>query len=376
LPGYPTSGGSTEVGVVKLAPAAQPIVVSGKVSDAVTGLAIAKAEVTLLGTPFHGTTDAMGAYRIDGVPQGPATVRYSAPGYVSETVVFSLSPYDTVAQDRALSSGQTSALALDVATDLPAYPAYSPVVFGATVDNTGTESGTGAVSIAIFDANDRYLDSFKATRIDAGGVSQASFDFAPGATAIALRWNSVAHAPGRYSAIVRIHSANADNGPSAAIELAQKRVSFDILPSAAIASVAITPLPAYSNVGASEQLGYRIDVVNRANVPVAANLRFEFKGPDLGLIDSGGVALTLTPAESSKSFVLPGASHTFQRSGLYRASLQALDGVAPAVLTGGQVSVAPGTRIEPIENVTPASVAPDGPKTISIDLRLQGIELK
>jgi iron complex outermembrane receptor protein len=59
--------------------------VVGKVTDAASGGPVASVLVTIVGTPFTGTTGADGDYRIDGVPTGTYVISARRLGYRSKT---------------------------------------------------------------------------------------------------------------------------------------------------------------------------------------------------------------------------------------------------------------------------------------------------
>ncbi len=376
LPVQVFPGNSLDLGTITLAQKTLPVTVRGSVKDAVSGQAIGGASVAILGTPFSVVTDAAGQYRIEGVPQGQGIVRYSAVGYLSETVEVTFSPYNQTPHDRTLSAGQATGLTLSVASAQPAHVAYEQLKGSITIGNDGTQSVSASVSVAIVNAQGRYVDSFNITQVAPDGNPQIALQFAPGANTLGFQWNSAAHPPGTYTAIVRVHQRSDAASDASLIELAQQRMPFEIVPTEAIGSVSVTPLPAYSNMGADEQLGYRVDVVNRSNVAVTSKLRYTLMTPANAPAHSGEITLQLQPAESTKSIVLPAVPYTFASSGQYPVVIEVIGGVAPAQLDGGRVTVAPGTRIEVRETVTPHQVAPDGTKKIHIDLRLQGIETK
>lgn len=365
----------TDLQATKLVKTTDPVVVRGKVTDLTTNQGIARASVTILESSLSTITDEAGNYTIEGVAQGVTTIRYSAVGYTSETVILALSPYGEMQHDHALRSGQTSSLALELTTDQQIYSAYMPVLIKVQVNNAGTEAGAGTVSVIILDEKGAFLDSFIGTRLDSNGVKQNVFAFAPGATDIDLSWNTMAYAPGRYSVIVRIHQAGSDVN-TGMVELAQKQASFMVDATSVIESVRLTPLPAYANLGAVEQLAYRVDAVNRSNVPVTSRLSYQLRTPGMAVIDSGTFTLEMAPAEPSKSFLLTGLQYKFLASGPHSAVLVSVDGAIPGSLDGLAISVAPGTRIDPTETLIPTSIVPDGTKRIHIELRLQGVEQK
>lgn len=372
----PTDGrNAADMGGIELASSSAPLTVTGRVTDQANGQGIARALITVLGAELSAVADADGRYRLDGVLPGAVTTRFSAPGYTGETVILDVSPYNLQPLDHALRAGRDSSLALEVTLDRPSYPAYTPLALAARVTNSGDAATTGTLSLTVLDAHGNYVDGVAATRADGSGQQQSRLSFAPGENSIALAWNTAALPPGSYTAAVRIHQVDgsADGGP---VALAQKELGFAIEPTSAIASVRVTPLPGYSHLGARETLGYRVDVVNRSNVPVSSRLAYQLAGPDAALVDSGEFVLELAPAEATRSIMLAGRSYQFAASGSYVARLLPLSGLAPAALAGGAISVAPATRVTPTQTVSPATVVPVGDPRIHVELRLIGVQQK
>jgi hypothetical protein len=360
---------------IELAHGTSPVTISGRVTDQTSGRGIDRAVVTVLGAELAAVADTDGRYRLEGVAPGTATIRFSATGYIGETVILDISPYNEQPLDHTLQAGQDSSLALDIETDQAIYPAYAPVAVAARVTNSGTSATSGTASLSILDAQGNYIDGTSAMGLDSNGTQQSLLQFPPGETRVTLAWDTAALPPGRYTAMVRIHRVDSGTD-SGSIAMAQRQTGFDIEPTSAIASVRLTPMPGYSYLGASEKLGYRVDVVNRSNVPVSSRLGYHLTAPDQAPVDSGEFTLELAPAEATRSFMIAGASVQFQASGSHAAGLRPVSGVAPVALAAGAVNVAPATRVTPSQSVTPATVAPDGDRRIHVELRLMGVQQK
>jgi protocatechuate 3,4-dioxygenase beta subunit len=382
-PGYLTytrplatdGSGSADLQVLKLAKSTAPMTLAGRITDLAKGNGIPNATVAVLDTSLVAKTGADGSYRLEGVIPGSVSLRIGAVGYTSETMIVDVSPYNVQSIDRGLQAGQDSSLALEFGTDRASYSAYAAVAMTARVTNNGATTATATVSLAIFDAEDNYVASFAASQPGQDGEPATRFSFAPGENLVALEWNTGAFAPGRYRAVVRIHQDTdpSDGGP---VVLAQRQAVFDIEATAAIGSVRLTPVPAYSHVGADETLAYRLDVVNRSNVPVSTTLNYQLLSPQRTPVDAGMVSLELQPAESSRSQSIQGPAYRFETSGSYPLTLSAAEGAAPAAISGGAIEVAPATRVTPTQNVLPATVVPDGDQRIHVELRLIGVQQK
>ena len=60
--------------------------IRGQVVDSDFGQPIAKASVTIMGSPFGAITDDQGNFTISGVPPGVYTIQTRAPSYIPKTV--------------------------------------------------------------------------------------------------------------------------------------------------------------------------------------------------------------------------------------------------------------------------------------------------
>jgi hypothetical protein len=354
-------GGSlVDIGDVKLAGGDSTVAIFGQVKDVESQKPIGQATVSIVGTHLTATTDATGKYRLEDVPQGSKTVRFSAQGYTSETMTFSVSPYNELPLNGSLRSGTGGEIRLSVATDQPNYTAYAPVAILVNVNNLGGEAISGGVTAIVEDEHGNYVASITASRPDANGAETKLLNFAVGETPVALTWNTLDIAPGSYKINVRL-SQPAPGPDRSAIELAQQHSVITVDSTQAIESVALTPLPAFSRLGATEQVGFKVDVVNRSNVAVSSKLTYQLRTPTGAVALQGEVDLKLVPAESS---------------GHYLSQLAVEQGEVPAQLSAAAVEIAPGTRIDPVLKATPGTVVPDGDKRIRFEIRLQGVEQK
>jgi hypothetical protein len=350
----------------------------GKVTDAGTGLPIAKASVDVLGTSFSGTTDSTGAYRIDGLAAGSATLRFGAVGYSGDTVIFDFPASGEYRLDRALQPGQGSSLALAVlTTDKPSYGAYSPVSIQIQAQNSGTQTVSGRLTITILDPQGKVVENLQATVVDANGMAQSQLDFAPGTTNLTVPWDTGFNAPASYTVVARVFQAGQNQpGGSPIVELAEKQAGLAIDPVQAIDSVTLTPLPRFTSLGANELVGFRVDIVNRSNTDTSIDVAFQLNTPSGTTVYTGATTVALQPGEGSKSVLLPGLQYKFVESGSHPVSVQTSNGPTPLTVSGAAISVAPGIRIDPSQTISPQIVTPDGDKRIRIEIRLQGDEQK
>ena len=219
------------------------------------------------------------------------------------------------------------------------------------------------------------MEGLSASWTDPNGVAQRQFTFPNGVTDIAVPWNTKANTPGIYTFIAKIYqSTGALSG--GAVEIAARQAGLTIDAMQAIESVKLSPLPAFSNLGATAPIKFSLDVVNRSNIPTSMDVMYQLKTPSGAVVSSGMIALPLLPPEGSKTIILDGPQYTFTESGSYPSAIQISNGPNPTTAFGNAIIVASGIRIDPSQQITPFVVTPDGDKRIRINIRLQGVEQK
>lgn len=371
------AGVTADVGAVSLTPVTTSNTITGKVVDVATGASIANAEVSITGTTTSTKTDTNGAYTISGIAQSNFILQASADGYDSLIQYISLNTYGAYSVNFSLAASHASDLKITaLSTDKQNYSSYAPVSISADVLNSGNVLISGTVSVSIENGQGEVVDYLQASTLDANGVAQNHFDFEPGNTAsINIPWDTKALPPGAYAIVVKVLKGDAGVGGGTIVS-AEKATSLVIDPTQAIASLVLTPLPRFTNVGASEQISLMAALANRSNVATTLDIAYEWRSPSGALLKSGTGTITLLPAETSKTVSINTFPFMFTESGDHPVSSSIGSGPTPTTSTGGIISAAPGIRIEPSQNITPMTVVPDGDKRIHLDIRLKGVEVK
>jgi hypothetical protein len=371
------AGSTADFGTVALAPKSATTTITGKVTDLSTGLPIGGADVFIVGTTSTVKTDSSGAYTLSEISLSDFILRASIEGYDSLIFHISLNSYGMYEVNFDLTASQTGVLKIvSLSTDKQHYAAYAPVSTAINVQNLGSTLVSGMVSITIENVQGEVVDYLLSTTVDANGVEQSRYDFQPGNTTLVnIPWDTKDLPPGTYAVIAKVMTGDVGVG-GGTIVVEEGATSFQIDPTQAIASLVLTPLPKFANLGATEQVNLLATVANRSNVAVELGLAYEWRSPSGVFLKNGTSTISLLPAESSKSVLLEVFPFTFAESGDYLAQIQTTNGPTPISITGGVVTTAPGIRIEPSQSVAPATVVPDGDKRIRIDIRLKGVEVK
>lgn len=362
-----SAGTTVDAGTVALAPAMTSTSVKGKVVNA-SNVALAGASVQIVGTPNGTVTAADGSYSVSNIAGTSFSVRVGATGYNSQTVNLQVSAPSDLVQNFTLSKQTANAISVgDITTSQSNYGAYKPVLFNITVRNEGTQLRMGTFKAVILDAQAKVVDNIEAVTVNNEGGIVRLLDFPVGETSLVIPWSTNANAPGTYTVVGTV---------SDGLEAIDRQTSIVIDPTQALGNVTVAPKPRYANIGETRPIQFGMDVLNRSNVPVSADVAFQLQAPGGTVIYSGTSKIDLLPSDTSKSLVLDGVSFKFTESGPHPILVQISNGPIPASVMGGAIVVAPGIRIDMNQQVTPAIVTPDGDKRIRVNTQIKGVEGK
>jgi hypothetical protein len=363
--------GETVIDVHLQKPTSSTTVV-GKIRDSSTGNPIVGADVAIVGTDLSAKTDSTGSYTISGIPQESFYLKASSVGYDSKIINITTAENGIYAFDISLNLSQMGNLKIkSFVTDKPVYAAYETVTIQAEVQNDSTTSVPGYITISVVNEYGTIVDIQNAVWIS-NGTSSNQFDFQPGIIVpISVWWETGYYEPGSYS--VAIHIADEEYGKI----IAETKTGFSIAPTQAIGALTVSAQPAYTNLGASEQVNIQAELVNLSNVKIDLDIAYDLLSPSRFILHSGTGTIPLLPEENTKTNVLDTFPFVFNSgSGEYPIDVQIVSGPNPVSLNGKPISVAPGIRIEPSQTLSPSTVIPDGDKRIQININLKGVEQK
>lgn len=179
----PVSGGSATATSVQL---------SGNVTDAATGAAIANATIALSGGTTQTQTGSTGAYQLSNIASLTFTLQVSAAGYVTQTIPVTVSQFGNYALNLKLNAAApaSSLQVLSVNAKSSLLAATDTGVFIATVGNTGGSPVPTALLAEVTDSKGNVVAdvggqvpgtaNFPATfTVPAASQIQAEFDWAP-----------------------------------------------------------------------------------------------------------------------------------------------------------------------------------------------------
>ena len=371
-------GGGMDLQTIALEKILNDVTLVGRLTDSENGMPVANATIAVRDTSIRARTDDAGRYRVEGLGVGIKTLIISATGYSTQSLIFDFPQGGVYELNRTLNQSQLSVLSFTTfGVEQSSYPAYADVRLYATARNDSALPIDALVEYTILDDQDRVVDVIHGAWANSEGQEERTYRFEPGVEVpLSAVWNTRAAKPGTYRVIARILVGDVMVGPSI-ISLAERVTRFAIEPTESIPKLSVTPLPGFSGVGRAEQILYRVDVVNRSNVDTSVVLNYRLLAPEGWRVDPGNTKeILLKLEEDNKSIVFVSDTVTFSRAGEYNVAARVLTGTVPSEIIEGVIVVAPGIRIQPSQNVSPATVTPDEDKRIRINIRLEGVELR
>ena len=370
-----TAGATADLQIVALTKAAVAVSIYGKVTNSVTNQAIAGVTIAVLGTGGSAITDTSGGYRIDNLNTGNLTLRFSASGYASETVTTSISTIGEYKLDKTISlnTGDIVRVAA-IRTDKASYGAYAPVNIQIDIANaTASIVNNAFVDISILDSQGNTLNNQQAIKIGTDGAAQSVFSFpSQSSTVVDGKWSTQWLPPGTYTIKVKIIVENTTT--SSYLVLNESNSSFVIEPSQTLLRLSVEPVPAFTTLGANEQMQFKVSASHTSNLLGSVSFKYTFVSPSGASLVEETASVALYPNQRLASILLGPFAYQFAVSGVYPVRLAYIEGLSPQIIVDGEVQAAPGIRIDPSQTLTPNLLAPDGDKRIRIEIKLQGVE--
>jgi len=320
--------------------------------------------VAISGTTLSAKTDPSGTYTITGINLLEFNLRASITGYDSLTYNVKTTTYGTYTIDFALNPSQISNIKIVfLATDKQEYPSNALVNIIATIEDVGDEQTDVSVRAQISDQYGNILDLVSYTVVPLS-INPRSTE------TLTLQWNTEQNLPESYKVILSVIDYIKGG------LLAEGYTSFTITPTSLVDGVVPLITPKFINIKATETINLSVYMVNRSNVDASLSSEYEIKDPGGNVINTGTVNFSIATSESFKVVELSNFTYTFTQSGQYPVKIKILSGNTIIAEGSDAIYVAPSIRIEPGKTLNPATVIPDGDKTIRIDIQIKGVEDK
>ncbi len=365
-------GNKVELGTIYMMPTelSATTTLTGTVTDNATGSPISGASISVDGASV--TTDTNGQYELAGITQTNFSVFVSATGYLSSFSTINIATPTTVNADFALVTASAGGISIDsLTTDLAAYGAYQNATISLVVSNGGSYSQTIIPKLELLDGSGQRVRQLVFTDADPTGGGDNSSIVMPGGTLNkSANWYTGQLPPGDYT----IHCQLFDKYTSQL--LAEKLIVGTVQATQNLEKLTLKTDPQYAVVDEIAQITFSADITNKSNVDHATTLSYELSSPSGTIIHSGSKTLNIGITDVTKKFTIDNVQHTFAESGTYPLAVYVVSGAEPAQLEAIPISVAPSTRLEATQDITPNVVTPDGDKRITVNIQLRGVDVK
>ncbi|UXI70439.1 carboxypeptidase regulatory-like domain-containing protein [Tahibacter amnicola] len=200
--------GVNDAGLIRLQPATagNTSTLSGRVTDAANGTALAGATVEITGASLRTTSGADGSYSLTSITSVPFTAAIAAPGYATQTLSAGQNGHGSFRADVGLVRLAGGNVVLEsVVSSAPEYDPYGEVaVLGTVRNNGGTETGL-IFNAVVYDAQGKIVRDVPAVRANAQTTLADTILAIPanGTRAITILWGNYADLPGDYSVLFR-----------------------------------------------------------------------------------------------------------------------------------------------------------------------------
>jgi hypothetical protein len=314
------------------------------------------------------TTDAHGYYQANDIDFLAMELFVQADGFLSQVQTVKLNEHRRVTQDITLAPFSAGGITIpSMTTDDSTYGAYRPVNLTATLMNNGDAARRVQLRLGIFDNNDDIIQQISiGTDVDASGAP-LPVTLLPGVPVdVSGQWFTGISPAVDYQLTLSVFDAM--NGQV----LAEKLRYISIEPEQHIESSDLLASPRISKVGASETLSLAVRIRYTGNTEATYALNYALLDPNDQPLLQRSETLHLKPGDTSRLIQLPSESLLFSQSG--RFLLQAEIENQSISITPVWITVAPATRIEVSQELTPAEVLPGDDRLLNVEILLQGVE--
>ncbi len=361
------SGSVVDFGDVVLQAVRTTTEVTGRVTDADTGSAIANAEVSGGGASARSAAD--GSYALSGITATRFDLRVAAAGYLTQSWRLEAAEPAQVRKDFAMAPAGTGAVRITApAASMGQAGANAPIAVTASVEHTGGDPRDLVAQLAVLDAQGASIGLAPALA-PSGSEPLGAFPLSQGeARALRFAWNTGQFAPGAYTLLVRVVQAGSASRENPAGQvLATRSLPLEIRGEAlfdgavaahppVVRAQAATPVDLHAVIRSTGNLAlpaqaYRLAIVDEA------------QGDTLATFEAGAGALAPSaPATLSFGRWVP------SRPGSFALRLTAATGDAQGVALGRLYAGDTATGAYTVDR----PVVPTGTQTVRATVRITG----
>lgn len=371
--------GNIAVGNISLerTPVEEVTKISGQILNKIDATPIPFAEILLtqLDAPaniapilVNVTADSNGEFTVENIEFYRMQAFVTATGYQSIIQEITVQAFDKVNVDLELQPYIAGSVSVsDFGSDQAEYPAYSELKIQGALVNTDAAAKRVRVQADIKNsAGDSVQQVLIGDETDVAG-KPLPITVVPGTPVEVVGiWFTGINPPGRYEIVLSLYD------PLNNQLLTRKSNFIDIIETKSLDSVSMLVSPKVSKVGAQEELNINVIAKYFGNVTSTYSIDYELVSSDDQVVLSDSYQVSLSPGDISKAIQLPVANIEFNISGRYL--LHATIEGSPVDAVSDWIVVAPSTRIEVSQDLSPSEALPGEDQQLKVEIKLQGIK--
>lgn len=345
-------------------------IVSGTVTHSLcTCIPIQGATVIVEGTALAAVTDAAGYYEIRDIESLNFSVFTQADSFISEFRKIDLVSAERLTIDISMDPiGKGGIAIVSASTDQASYNAYSYVNFDSLLENQGSDAITIRAAAKIVNSESNIIDSFT---IGETGQTSPDDEFIPmlprARKSLSGKWYTGSSAPGSYKIVIQTFDVLNNQ------ILSEKVIGFIINETSNIEAINVIAEPRFTNIDATEQVTLTAYIDNKSNISHGITISYTFIDPIGNIIREAQETYQVVAEDMRKKVNIDTFAHTFTSSGEHVFKVQAIGDISLPEVGRNSIVVAPSTRVDVNQGITPQLLSPDNDQRVRIKIRIEGV---
>jgi len=375
-------GGQLDLGNVQLqADSVQNLSsLTGQVVDETTGQPLINSKVILTeysppdkpnepGVVFTQVTDSQGYYEFTSVDFFSFNVFVQATGYLSKLQSLQQDQPSINSLDFLLKPFSAGGINITkFILDNSSYDAYQNINIETEISNNSNSARNVELSLVIEDAQGNTVQRILiGNDKDPTGRKKPTSLMPMSNSNVNDLWFTSNYAPGNYRMLLTAYDAGDSR------MLASSSQQFVITPTHRLEKMALQASPRISRVGAEEDLSVSAVFNYYGNIEYAYELNYQLINSDDEVVLASATDVSFQPSDTIKAIAINTSTITFNNSGRYLLQ-GSISNETEVNIVPDWVVVAPSTRIDINQTLTPNQVLPGSEHALKVEIQLKGVE--
>ena len=375
-------GGQLDLGNVQLqADSVQNLSsLTGRVVDETTGQPLINSKVILTeysppdkpnepGVVFTQVTDSQGYYEFTSVDFFSFNVFVQATGYLSKLQSLQQDQPSINSLDFLLKPFSAGGINITkFILDNSSYDAYQNINIETEISNNSNSARNVELSLVIEDAQGNTVQRILiGNDKDPTGRKKPTSLMPMSNSNVNDLWFTSNYAPGNYRMLLTAYDAGDSR------MLASSSQQFVITPTHRLEKMTLQASPRISRVGAEEDLSVSAVFNYYGNIEYAYELNYQLINSDDEVVLASATDVSFQPSDTIKAIAINTSTITFNNSGRYLLQ-GSISNETEVNIVPDWVVVAPSTRIDINQMLTPNQVLPGSEHALKVEIQLKGVE--